>query len=71
MLESILAALGMPDSLGHSVGIEYNVQAGYKLTDKLSVNASGTNFKADQEVRKVYGDNDLSINALVGIQFNF
>jgi hypothetical protein len=70
-LEAILDALGTPNRLGSSLGVEYNMQANYKLTDKLSLNTSGTLFKANEELMKVYGDNDLAINAVVGLQFNF
>ena len=47
------------------------MEASYKLTDKLNVNASGTIYKTNQDLRYVYGDNDVAINITGGIQFNF
>ncbi len=70
-LEAIMAALGIPDNLGSTLGFEFNIEANYKFTDKFNINASGTIYKTNQEIRKVYGDNDLAINITGGIQYNF
>ena len=70
-LEAIMAALGTPNNLGNTLGFELNMEANYKLTDKLNINASGTIYKTHQEMRKIYGDNDLLIKVTAGIQFNF
>ena len=70
-LEAILGALGIPDNLGNTLGFELNMETSYKLTDKLNVNASGTIYKTNQDLRNVYGDNDIAINITGGIQFNF
>jgi len=70
-LEAILAALGTPNNLGNTLGFELNMEANYKLTDKLNINASGTIYKTHQEMRKIYGDNDLLTKITAGIQFNF
>ena len=47
------------------------MEAIYKLTDKFNINASGTIYKTNQDLRNVYGDNDIAINITGGIQFNF
>jgi cytochrome c5 len=70
-LEAIMAALGTPNNLGNTLGFELNMEANYKLTDKLNINASGTIYKTHQEMRKIYGDNDLLTKITAGIQFNF
>ena len=70
-LEAIIAALGTPNNLGNTLGFELNMEANYKLTDKLNINASGTIYKTHQEMRKIYGDNDLLAKITAGIQFNF
>ncbi|NOG83103.1 MAG: hypothetical protein HND49_04685 [Planctomycetes bacterium] len=70
-LEAIMAALGIPDNLGSTLGFEFNMEANYSFTDKFNINASGTIYKTNQEIRKVYGDNDLAINLTGGIQYNF
>lgn len=70
-LEAILGALGVPNNLGNTLGFEVNMEASYKLTDKLNLNASGTIYKTNQDLRYVFGDNDVAINITGGIQFNF
>jgi hypothetical protein len=70
-LEAIMAALGTPNNLGNTLGFELNMEANYKLTDKLNINVSGTIYKTHQEMRKIYGDNDLLTKITAGIQFNF
>ncbi len=71
VLEAILAGLGTPTSIGHSVGAEFNAEAIYQLTDQIRINASGAIFKPHQDMMRIYGDNDLAINAVAGIQFSF